>query len=155
MIVNENERTIRNVGQSVVFTPNFWDPWWHRTTPLVWRYRGESRLQINASSDCANNCSRSIFHVQKNSLSTRPWSVWSCCMAVRHGCWPKGRRTNFLWLRGRCSERYVRWSSTLWRRIDCATLNDQKTRSPTTEGYIYSITARHTFLLPKSSLKLK
>jgi hypothetical protein len=30
-----------------------------------------------------------IFHVQKNPLSTRPWSARFCCMAMRHRCWPK------------------------------------------------------------------
>jgi hypothetical protein len=62
-----------------------WDPWRRRTTTWVRRYRGESRRQIDASSDCATNCSRGICHVQQNSSSTRPWSARSCCMAVRHG----------------------------------------------------------------------
>jgi hypothetical protein len=60
----------------------------------VWKYNEESRLQIGASSNCANICSRATFHARQNSPIIRPWSAQSCSTAVRRGCWPKERRTN-------------------------------------------------------------
>jgi hypothetical protein len=66
----------------------------------VWKYNEESRLQIGASSDCANICSRATFHARPNSPFTRPWSAQFCS-------WPKGRRTNCSYLRGRFSEQYA------------------------------------------------
>jgi hypothetical protein len=53
-------------------------------------YNAESRLQIGASSDWANICSRATFHARQNSPFTRSWCAQSCSTAVRRGCWPKG-----------------------------------------------------------------
>jgi hypothetical protein len=36
----------------------------------------QRRMQIGASSDCANICSRATFHARPNSSFTRPWSAW-------------------------------------------------------------------------------
>jgi hypothetical protein len=71
----------------------------------VLKYNKEFTLQIGASSDCANICSRATFHAREKSAFTRPWSTQSCSTAVRRGCWPKERRINCLNLRGRFSER--------------------------------------------------
>jgi hypothetical protein len=58
----------------------------------VWKYNEKSRLQIGASSNCANISGHATFHARKNSPSTRPWSAQFCSTAVKRGCWPKGRR---------------------------------------------------------------
>jgi hypothetical protein len=73
----------------------------------------QKRIQTDASSDCANNCSRGVFHVQQNSSSTR--------LLYGSETWVLTKRQEN---QPRCSERYVaRVSSTSWRRIDCATLD--------------------------------
>jgi hypothetical protein len=74
----------------------------------VWKYNEESRLQIGTSLDCACICSRATLHFRQNLPFTRPWSTQSCSTAVRRGCWPKGRRTNFSYLRESFSERYAK-----------------------------------------------
>jgi hypothetical protein len=73
----------------------------------VWKYNKESRLQIGASSDYANICSRATFHARQNSPFTRPWSAQSYSATGRPGCWPKGRKTNCSYLRGRFSKQYA------------------------------------------------
>jgi Reverse transcriptase (RNA-dependent DNA polymerase) len=89
MIAAGNERTIRDVGQSVAFGDKTFEVVkkfvYLRSLVTPNNDGGESRLQIDCSSDCTNNCSGGIFHVQQNSSSTRPRSCRSCCMAVRHG----------------------------------------------------------------------
>jgi hypothetical protein len=132
----------------------------------VWKYNEESRLQIEASLDCANICSRAPFHARQNSPFTRPWTSQSFSTAVRRGCWPKGRRTNCLYLRGRFSERYAapkskmvlqekvqpRTRERVWhpkwpkchedKQIARRWSHDQKTRRPTTKSSIQSQTQR-------------
>jgi hypothetical protein len=82
----------------------------------VWKYNEESRLQIGASSECANICSRVTFNARQNSPFTRPWSAQSCSTAVRRGVRPNGRRTNCSYLRRKFSERYAARKSNpmLW-----------------------------------------
>jgi hypothetical protein len=46
---------------------------------IVWNYSEE--MQIGASSDCANICSRATFHARQNLPFTRPWSAQSCSTA--------------------------------------------------------------------------
>jgi hypothetical protein len=125
----------------------------------------QRRLQIGGSSDCSNNCSRSIFNVQQNSSFTRPWSARSCCMAVRHGCSPKRRRTNSLCLSGKIC--VPKLDNGVYRRrhnfqlerefnspcvINVVKTNklryaDHITGKPTTEGYFYCKIARKTEIL--------
>jgi hypothetical protein len=75
------------------FQPN-WKPWFFKLSSkfsIIW----------------INICSRASFHARQNSPFTRPWSAQSCSTALRRGCWPKGRRTNCSYLRGRFSGRYA------------------------------------------------
>jgi hypothetical protein len=67
--------------------------------------------------------SRASFHARQNSLFTRPWFGQSCSLAVRRGCWPKGRRTNCSYLRERFSEQYATRKSKMvsTRQTNCMT----------------------------------
>jgi hypothetical protein len=75
-----------------------WDPWWHRTTTWVWRYRGESRLPIDAFADCSNNCSwvtlrsNKIHHLQD--LDPPSPAIWQWDMGVDQ---KRGGPTSRLW----------------------------------------------------------
>jgi hypothetical protein len=79
MIAAGNNRTIRDVGQSVAFGDKTFEvvKEFVYLGSLVTPNNGVSleiqrRLKIDASTDCASNCSRGICHVQQNSSSTRP-----------------------------------------------------------------------------------
>jgi hypothetical protein len=56
---------------------------------LIWaityyiQRRIQTRLQIGASSDCANICSRTTFHARQNSPFAGPLSAQSCSTAVK------------------------------------------------------------------------
>jgi hypothetical protein len=78
MIAARNERTIHDVGQTVAIG----DKHFEVVKEFVYlgslmtlsndvKYNEESRLQIAASSDCANICSRATFHARPNSPFTR------------------------------------------------------------------------------------
>jgi hypothetical protein len=90
-------------------------------------------LEIQQRTQTANKCffgsicSRANFHAIQNSPFTRPWSAQSCCTAVRRGFWPKGRRTNCSYLRGRFSEqRYAAWKSKIVSTGEGTTTNSIK-----------------------------
>jgi Reverse transcriptase (RNA-dependent DNA polymerase) len=72
-IVAGNERTIRDVGQSVAFGDKTFEvvKEFVYLGPLMTPTNDVS-LEIDASSDCASNCSRGICHVQQNSSSKKP-----------------------------------------------------------------------------------
>jgi hypothetical protein len=81
MIATRNDRTIRDVGQSVAIGEKHFEVikefvyLGSQVTPtndMSWRYNKKSRLQIGASSDCANICRRATFHARQNSPFTRP-----------------------------------------------------------------------------------
>jgi hypothetical protein len=59
-------------------------------------------MELTSSSDYSNICSRATFHDRQNAPFTRPWFAQSYSTAVS---WPKGRRTNYSYFRGRFSER--------------------------------------------------
>jgi hypothetical protein len=80
MIADPNGRTIRDVGQSVAIGDKHLEVVKEfvylgslmTTTNDEWKYNEESRLQIGASLDSANICSRATFHARQNSPFTRP-----------------------------------------------------------------------------------
>jgi hypothetical protein len=77
MVAARNDRTIRDVEQSVAFGDKLFEvvkEFVYLGSPMtrVWKYNEESRLHRGASSDCANICSRAIFHARQNSPFRRP-----------------------------------------------------------------------------------
>jgi hypothetical protein len=125
------------------------DPWWHQRITWVWKYNKESRLQIDASSDCANICGRATFHARHNSPFTRPWSAQSCSTAVREEGFPNDMRPkNWKW----CLQEEVqpRTRQRVWqpecpkchedKQIALRWSQDQKTQRPTTKSSIQSQT---------------
>jgi hypothetical protein len=78
MIAARNDRTIRDVGQSVVIGDKHFEVVKEfvyvgslMTPKNDMKYNQESRLQIGVSSDCANICSRATFQARQNSPFTR------------------------------------------------------------------------------------
>jgi hypothetical protein len=71
MIAARNDRTIRDVGQSVAIGDKHFEVVKEFVSLGSLKYNAESRLQIGASSDCANICSRATFHARQNSPFTR------------------------------------------------------------------------------------
>jgi hypothetical protein len=81
MIEARNDTTIRDVGQSVAIGDKHFEVvkefvylgfLMTQTNNVSLEIQRESRLQIGASSDCANTCSRATFHARQNSPFTRP-----------------------------------------------------------------------------------
>jgi hypothetical protein len=81
MIAAWNDRTIRDVGQSVAISDKLFEvvkefvylgSLMTPTNDVSRKYNEKSRLQIGASSDCAKICSRATFHAMQNSPFTRP-----------------------------------------------------------------------------------
>jgi hypothetical protein len=73
IIVARNDRTICDGGQSVAIGDKHFEVVKEfvylgslMTPKNDWNYNEESRLQIGASSDCANICSRATFHARQN-----------------------------------------------------------------------------------------
>jgi hypothetical protein len=68
--------TIRDVGQSVAIGDKHFEVVkefvYLRSLMTPTKYNEKSRMQIGASSDCANICSRATFDVRQNSPFTRP-----------------------------------------------------------------------------------
>jgi hypothetical protein len=109
MTAARNDRTIRDVGQNVVIGDK------HFEVVKEFVYLGslmtptnDVSLEIQRRIQTANKC---LFGLRKHLLSSH--LSHQTKFTMRHGCWPKGRRTNCSYLRGRFSERYAAGKSKM------------------------------------------
>jgi hypothetical protein len=129
MIAARNDRTIRDVGQREAIGNK------HFEVVKEFVYLGSLMtptslsLEIQRRIQTANRC---FFGLRKHLQSSHLWRQTKFTIhrtystAVRRRCWPKGRRNNCSYLRGRFSERYAARKSKMVSTGEGTTTNSIK-----------------------------